>query len=90
METPGGVEQEWGSWVDDFEVAFDVSPLLDLHWVSFTHLVDGGVGLLADSGGNDSRCYGEKTKLIRYNILSIPIVSQPFTVVILLYTNFPD
>ena len=66
MEIPGGREQVSGSCVD-VVAAFDVVPLLDFDRLS---LVDRGVGLLAESGGNascfllaisggnDSNCYG--------------------------------
>ena len=55
LETPGEVELGIGSSTDDFSVVWVAEPLLDFSLVcSFAHLGDGGLGLLADNGGNDS------------------------------------
>lgn len=69
MEIPGETEQVSAGSCVDVVAAFVVVPLLDLDRVPFPQLVDGGVGLLAESGGNasclllaisggnDSNCY---------------------------------
>jgi len=55
LETPGEVELEIGSSTDVFAAICGAEPLLDFDLVcSFAHLGDGGLGLVADNGGNDS------------------------------------
>lgn len=55
--TTDEVELGTGSSSDNFAVVCDVEHLLDFDLVwSFTHLADGGFGLVADNGGNDSSC----------------------------------
>lgn len=57
METPVQAEIESG---DNFNADLDVLPLPDLVWLSFPHLGEEGITLLAASGGNDFGCYERK------------------------------
>jgi len=55
LETPSEVELETGSSTDDFVAVCGAVPVTGFDLVcSFTHLGDGGSGLVADNGGNDS------------------------------------